>query len=197
MSENTSDVDLGSLTFGSRHIAHDRMTFNEVYDTDKKFVSFVLGLPKPQETSHDLWLFQKYCRQREVIIASSVVTGDGSDEGIVSRREDSVVASSMAAPTAAATACGDQSIRRSARAQPRRTKIAGMGECLAENQYVEREMKRRDFELVNGQWQDGVLLEGDPQSDADLEPFLRTQFRVQQEEARAAAWGAGRKLGRR
>ena len=72
-----------------------------------------------------------------------------------------------------------------------------MSECLAENQYVEREMKRRDFELVNGQWQDGVLLEGDPQSDADLEPFLRTQFRVQQEEARAAAWGAGRKLGRR
>ena len=197
VSENTSDVDLGSLRFGSRHIAHDRMTFSEVYDTDKKFVRFVLGLPKPQETSHDLWLFQKYCRQREVIIASSVVTGDGSDEGIVSRREDSVVASSMAAPTAAATACGEQSTRRSARAQPRRTQIAGMTECLAENQYVEREMKRRDFELVNGQWQDGVLLEGDPQSDADLEPFLRTQFRVQQEEARATAWGAGRKLGRR
>ena len=66
-----------------------------------------------------------------------------------------------------------------------------MGGILAENQYVEREMKRRDFELVNGQWQDGVLLEGDPQSDADLEPFLRTQFRIQQEEARAAVWGGG------
>ena len=59
VSENTSDVDLGSLRFGSRHIAHDRMTFSEVYDTDKTFVLFVLGLPKPQETSHDLWLFQK------------------------------------------------------------------------------------------------------------------------------------------
>ena len=71
-----------------------------------------------------------------------------------------------------------------------------MGEILAENQYVEREMKRRDFELVNGEWQDGVRLEGDPEDDAELELFLRNQFQTQQEEVRAAAWGTGRTLGR-
>ena len=139
-----------------------------------------------------MWLFQKYCRLRE-----RACSGDRTGEEAVPRREASAVASSMAAPTAVVTTRGEQSIRGSARALPRRTKIAGMGEYLAENQYVEREMKRRNFELVNGQWQDGVLLEGDPQNDAELESFLRTQFRSQQEEARAAAWGAGRKLGRR
>ena len=71
-----------------------------------------------------------------------------------------------------------------------------MGEILAEHQYVEREMKRRDFELVNGLWQDGVRLEGDPEDDAELELFLRDQFRMQQEEVRTAAWGTGRTLGR-
>ena len=32
-----------------------------------------------------------------------------------------------------------------------------MSEILAENQYVEREMKRRDFQLVNAQWLGGCL----------------------------------------
>ena len=57
-------------------------------------------------------------------------------------------------------------------------------------------MKRRDFQLVNAQWEGGVLLEGDPEDDAELELFLRNQFRTVQEEARRAAWGTGRTLGR-
>ena len=71
-----------------------------------------------------------------------------------------------------------------------------MGELLAENQYVEREMKRRSFQVVNGQWHGGVLLQGDPDDDAELELFLRIQFRTLQEEVRAGSWGAGRTLGR-
>ena len=71
-----------------------------------------------------------------------------------------------------------------------------MGEYLAENQYVEREMKRRSFQVVNGQWQGGVRLQGDPDDDAELELFLRMQFRTLQEEVRAGSWGAGRTLGR-
>ena len=78
----------------------------------------------------------------------------------------------------------------------RRAAFAGMGDILAENLYVEREMQRRDFQRPHGQWVDGVLLEGDPVDDKDLEPFLRRQFRAQQEETRSAAWGAGRTLGR-
>ena len=74
MHDNTNDVNLDSHTFGFRHAVYDRMTFKEVYDADKEFVRFVLGLPKPRETSEELWLFQIYCRQREVIISSSVVT---------------------------------------------------------------------------------------------------------------------------
>ena len=87
-----------------------------------------------------------YCRQREFIIDSSVVTGDVSDEGIVPRGEDSSVASGAVVPSTAAAGRGVSATRRSTRARPRRTEIAGMGEFLAENQYVEREMKRRDFE---------------------------------------------------
>ena len=60
-----SEVDLGALTFGPCHIVYDRRTFHEVYDTDKSFVRYVLGLPKPWDSSRDLWLFQKYCRLRE------------------------------------------------------------------------------------------------------------------------------------
>ena len=82
-------------------------------------------------------------------------------------------------------------------AVPRRTDIAGMGETLAENQFVEREMERRDFQRRDGQWVDGVLLHGDPTDDADLEPFLRRQFQAQQGDARVAAWGPGRTLGHR
>ena len=194
--DNTNDVNLDSHTFGFRHAVYDRMTFKEVYDSDKEFVRFVLGLPKPRETSEELWLFQVYCRQREVIISSYVVTGDGADEGIVSRREDSVVVSGAVVPPPAAAGRSASSTRRSTRARPRRTEIAGMGELLAENQYVEREMKRRDFQMVNAQWQGGVLFEGDPEDDAELELFLRNQFRTVQEEARRAAWGTGRTLGR-
>ena len=193
---NTNDVNLDNHTFGFRHAVYDRMTFKEVYDADKTFVRFVLGLSKPRETSEDLWLFQFYCRQREFIIDSSVVTGDVSDEGIVPRGEDSSVASGAVVPSTVAAGRGVSATRRSTRARPRRTEIAGMGEILAENQYVEREMKRRDFELVNGEWQDGVRLEGDPEDDKKLESFLRSQFQTQQEEARTAAWGTGRTLGR-
>ena len=194
--ENTNDVNLDRHTFGFRHAVYDRMTFKEVYDSDKQFVRFVLGLPKPRETSEELWLFQVYCRQREVILSSNVVTGDGADEGIVSRRGDSVVSSGAVVPSPAAACRSASATRRSTRARPRRTEIVGMSEILAENQYVEREMKRRDFQLVNAQWQGGVLLEGDPEDDAELELFLRNQFRTVQEEARRAAWGTGRTLGR-
>ena len=82
-------------------------------------------------------------------------------------------------------------------AAPRRTVIGGMGHVMAENQYVAREMRRRDFHVQDGQWVDGVLLPGDPVDEGDLEAFLRDQFRAQQADARAAAWGPGQALGRR
>ena len=80
---------------------------------------------------------------------------------------------------------------------PRRTEIATMEDVLAENEYVEREMRRRDFHLQHGQWVDGVLLPGDPVDHVDLEAVLREQFRAQQAETRAAAWGPGYALGHR
>ena len=49
-----------------------------------------------------------------------------------------------------------------------------------------REMERRDFQLREGQWVDGVLLPGYPLDDAELESFLRGQFREQQAEARSS-----------
>ena len=64
------------------------------------------------------------------------------------------------------------------------------------SKYVEREMKKRGFYLVRGVWQGGVVHEGDPEDDAELELFLRNQYRTLQAEARSAAWGAGRILGR-
>ena len=82
-------------------------------------------------------------------------------------------------------------------AVPRRTVIGEMGHVLAENEYVESEMRRRDFHVQDGQWVDGVLLPGDPVDGADLEAFLRDQFRAQAAETRAAAWGPGQALGRR
>ena len=82
-------------------------------------------------------------------------------------------------------------------AVPRRTVIGEMGHVLAENEYVESEMRRRDFHVQDGQWVDGVLLPGDPVDGGDLEAFLRDQFRAQQADARAAAWGPGQALGRR
>ena len=106
------------------------------------------------------------------------------------------MASGAVLPSTAAAGRGVSATRRSTRARPRRTEIAGMGEILAENQYVEREMKRRNFQVVHGQWQGGVLFEGDPEDDAELELFLRNQYRTLQAEARSAAWGAGRILGR-
>ena len=87
------------------------------------------------------------------------------------------------------------SARRFGAVAPRRTGVAGMGEILGENQYVAREMERRDFQLREGQWVGGVLLPGDPLDDAELESFLRSQFREQQAEARSSVWGPGRKLG--
>ena len=43
------------------------------------------------------------------------------------------------------------------------------------SKYVEREMKKRGFYLVRGVWQGGVVHEGDPEDDAELELFLRNQ----------------------
>ena len=85
--------------------------------------------------------------------------------------------------------------RRFGAVAPRRTGVVGMEEILSENQYVAREMERRDFQLREGQWVDGVLLPGDPLDDAELESFLRRQFREQQAAARSSVWGPGRKLG--
>jgi hypothetical protein len=178
--------------FGPRHVAYDRMTFNEVYDADQVFVRFVLGLSEPRETSEELWLFQQYCRQR----GETQGSGDRAGKGIGGCREDSVEASGTLVATSAASGCTVPAAQLSARARPRWRRISGMGEYLAENQYVEREMKRRSFQLVNGQSQGGVRLQGDPDDDAELEPFLRMQFRTLQEEVRAASWGAGRTLGR-
>ena len=70
--------------------------------------------------------------------------------------------------------------------------MAGMGDYLAENKYVEREMKKRGFDLVCGVWQGGVVHEGDLEDDAELELFLRNQYLTLQSDA----WGAGRTLGR-
>ena len=67
-----------------------------------------------------------------------------------------------------------------------------MGDSLAENAYVEREMKKRRFQLVRGVWQGGVVHEGDPEDDAELELFLRNKYRTLQPDA----WGVGRTLGR-
>ena len=60
------------------------------------------------------------------------------------------------------------------------------------SKYVEREMKKRGFDLVCGVWQGGVVQAGDPEDDAELELFLRNQYRTLQPDA----WGVGRTLGR-
>ena len=60
------------------------------------------------------------------------------------------------------------------------------------SKYVEREMKKRGFYLVRGVWQGGVVHEGDPEDDAELELFLRNKYRTLQSDA----WGVGRTLGR-
>ena len=184
--EDMSEVDLGALTFGPCHIVYDRKTFNEVYDTDKSFVRYVLGLPKPWDSSRDLWLFQKYCRLRERGCADDI-KGDESGR----RLEVSAAPSSMADSTPDAKTYGALSSRGSTRKLPRRTKIAGMGDFEAESKYVEREMDRRGFQLVRGVWQGGVRLEGDPEDDGQLELFLRKQYQTLQSDA----WGVGRRLG--
>ena len=48
---------------------------------------------------------------------------------------------------------------------------------LIENKYVETEMLRRDFRVKDGCWTGGVLFDGDPFDDAELEDFLRRQFK--------------------
>ena len=53
-------------------------------------------------------------------------------------------------------------------------------------------MKKRGFYLVRGVWQGGVVHEGDPEDDAELELFLRNKYRTLQPDA----WGVGRTLGR-
>ena len=70
-----------------------------------------------------------------------------------------------------------------------------MGDIIAENQFVAREMERRDFQFRGGQWVGGLLLAGDPPDHSDLEAFLRDQFRAQQAQSHAAAMGPGRTLG--
>ena len=53
-------------------------------------------------------------------------------------------------------------------------------------------MEKRGFHLVGSVWWGGVVLEGDPEDDAELELFLRNQYRTLQSDN----WGVGRTLGR-
>ena len=41
-------------------------------------------------------------------------------------------------------------------------------------------MEKRGFHLAGSVWQGGVVLEGDPEDDAQLESFLRNQYRTMQ-----------------
>ena len=41
-------------------------------------------------------------------------------------------------------------------------------------------MEKRGFHLVGSVWQGGVVLEGDPEDDAQLESFLRNQYRTRE-----------------
>ena len=113
----------------------------------------------------------------------------GSVSRAAGSRDSGVSAREVEGDVRAALSC--RSVR-----VPRRTEIGDMRGIRAENQYVESEMERRDFQRPNGQWVGGVLLPGDPPDGVDLESFLRRQFQAQQESARVAAWGTGRTLGR-
>ena len=126
--ENMSEVDLGALTFGPRHPAYDRRTFHDVYDRDKTFVKYVLGLPKPRDSSRDLWLFQTYCKLRERG-CSGDIQGDESGR----RLEVSAAQSRMADSTPDAKTDGARSNRVSTRKLPRKTKIGGMSDFAGES----------------------------------------------------------------
>ena len=123
-----SEVDLGALTFGPLHVAYDRRTFHEVYDRDKTFVRYVLGLPKPRDSSRDLWLFQTYCRLRERG-CSGDIKGDESGR----RLEVSAAQSRMADSTPDAKTDGARSNRVSTRKLRRKTKIGGMSDFAGES----------------------------------------------------------------
>ena len=93
---------------------------------------------------------------------------------------------------------------RGARSTARGTR-GDMGAILAENQYVDDEMRARGFQQVNGQWIGGVASQADSASrlvaiDADQEEvFLRQRFRdnqnVEAAEVQEAPWGVGQRLG--
>ena len=54
-------------------------------------------------------------------------------------------------------------------------------------------MEKRGFHLAGIVWQGGVVLEGDPEDAAQLESFLRNQYRTMQFDL----FGVGQRLGRR
>ena len=52
-------------------------------------------------------------------------------------------------------------------------------------------MEKRGFHLVGSVWRSGVVLEGDPEDDAQLESFLRNQYRTMQFAVFDVAQGLG------
>ncbi len=52
-------------------------------------------------------------------------------------------------------------------------------------------MEKRGFHLVGSVWWGGVVLEGDPEDDAQLESFLRNQYRTMQFAVFDVAQGLG------
>ena len=130
---------------------------------------------------------------------ASATAPDMQEEKISAPSEPStgsaLVGGDLSVPASARSGAATSS-RGVTRASQRRVAFADMSDILAENQHVDCEMKRRSFQSLHGQWVGGVLLEGDPQDDAELEGFLRNQFRAQQAGSSASAWGSGRTLGR-
>ena len=52
-------------------------------------------------------------------------------------------------------------------------------------------MEKRGVHLVGSVWRGGVVLEGDPEDDAQLESFLRNQYRTMQFDVFDVAQGLG------
>ena len=82
-------------------------------------------------------------------------------------------------------------------ADTQRRRFGDLEEHLAENRYVDEEMRRRGFVQQGTQWVGGQMLPGEP-ADANLrEEYLRGEFRRQRAEEQASAsrsWGHGRRL---
>jgi hypothetical protein len=112
-------------------------------------------------------------------------------------------ASSASAPVSV-TSCG--SVAGASLLRPRVRGLTGRGgvdgvrrgdmsEILAENEYVDEELRRRGFQLHGGQWIGGQVLPGEP-SDVNLaERFLREQYELRRVGDGTPSWGEGRRLG--